>query len=161
MKHQRGSSGGAKRRGLTMYELLATIAIMGGMSAMAVPKWSAYLQKQRLSLAASRVVADLARAQAAAYHSSTSQTMTFTVGSSQYTISSVKSLDLSSGTYTVVLSQDPYQCTLASVWGQAGTQTLTFNGYGLPNQGGSIVLTNGTLQKTIVVDPNSGLAVIQ
>ena len=137
------------------------IGLISIMTAAALPRWSASLQKHRLGQAANRIVADIVRARTAAYGTSTSKTITFAVASSQYTVSGVAPLHRASGTYTVNLTETPYQCTLASVWGQAGTQTITFDGHGLPDKGGSIVVAAGSLQTTIVVDATTGLAVIQ
>ena len=154
-------SGGTSRRGFTFTEVIITVLLMSILTAVALPRWATSLQKQRVALAANRVVADLTRAQSAAYGTSASKTVTFTVGTSQYLVSGVTSLKTSSASYVVVLSDDPYRCTLVSVWGQTGTQDITFNGYGLPNKGGNIVVAAGGFQKTIVVDATSGTAVVQ
>ena len=79
----------------------------------------------------------------------------------QYTIAGFTSLDRASGSYLVKLDDTPYLCTLTSVWGGTGTQTITFSGYGTPDKGGNIVLTSGTMTKTIVVDSYSGEARLQ
>ncbi len=149
------------RAGFTLPEVLITVLMMSILSAIALPRWAASLQKQRVIQAANRVVADLTRAQSAAYGSSASKTVTFTVSTSQYLVSGVTPLNRASGTYIVVLSDDPYRCTLVSVWGQTGTQTITFNGYGLPDKGGNIVIAAAGIQKTVVVDAATGTAVIQ
>jgi type II secretion system protein H len=148
-------------RGFTLIELVIVLLIMGIMLAAAAPKWTQTLQTYRVSNAASRIVADLARAQSAAYNTSSSKTVTFTVGSHQYQVSGVASLNRSAGPYLVKLQEMPYQSQLVTVWGQTGTQTITFNGYGLPDKGGSIVVAAGSWQKTVVVDPATGTAVIQ
>jgi prepilin-type N-terminal cleavage/methylation domain-containing protein len=147
--------------GVSLIEMVIVIALISILSAVALPRWSASLQLQRVNQAASRIVADLSRAQDAAYNTGTSKLITFTVGSSQYQVNGVTALDRPSGPYLVTLSADPYQCTLVSVWGQQGTQTITFNGYGLPDKGGNIVVAAGGLQKTIVVNAGTGSAVIQ
>ena len=148
-------------RGFSLPEIVIVVLIMGVLAAVATPRFVSSLAKQRVAQAANRVAADLARAQSAAYGTSASKTVTFTVGTSQYLMSGVTSLKSSSGSYVVVLSDDPYSCTLVSVWGQTGTQDITFNGYGLPNKGGNIVVAAGGFQKTIVVDATSGTAVVQ
>lgn len=149
------------RPGFTLGELLIVVIIISIVAAAAIPKWVATLQKQRASSAAMRIAGDLSRAQSAAYSTSTSKTVTFTTSTSSYTVSDVASLNRSSGTYTVLLADDPYRCTLVSVWGQTGTQTITFNGYGLPDKGGTIVVAANGLQKSIIIDASTGTAVAQ
>ena len=154
--NQRGT-----RPGFSLGELMIVVIVISILAAAALPKWSSSLQKLRASNAASRIVSDLARAQSAAYGSSTAKTVTFSVTASQYTISDVASLKRSSGTYAVTLTDDPYRCSLVSVWGESGTQTITFDGYGLPNRGGTIIVAANGVQKSIVVNAATGTAVIQ
>ncbi|MDP1797174.1 MAG: prepilin-type N-terminal cleavage/methylation domain-containing protein [Planctomycetaceae bacterium] len=149
------------RAGFTLPEVLIAVLLMSILSAIALPRWSASLQQQRVIQAANRVAADLTRAQSAAYGSSAPKTVTFTVGTSQYLVSGIAPLHRGTGAYIVVLTDDPYRCTLVSVWGQTGTQTITFNGYGLPDKGGSIIVAAAGIQKTIVVDAATGTAVVQ
>ena len=131
------------------------------LTAVAVPKWANALQNFRASSAASRIAADLALARSFAYSSSTSRTVTFAVASSSYTVDGVTPLNRASGTYVVSLNEDPYRCTLVSVWGQGGSQTITFDGYGKPNKGGTIIVAAGNAQKSIVVSAQTGAAVVQ
>lgn len=151
----------AKRQGFSLPELVIVVLITGITAAVAMPKFVDSLQKYRVNNAADRVVGDLARAQSAAYAASTSRTVTFTVATSQYQLANVTSVDHPSGTYLVDLSQEPYNSKLVSVFGQTGTQTITFNGYGQPSTGGNIVVAAGKFQKTIVVDPTTGVAASQ
>ncbi|MDB5385549.1 MAG: hypothetical protein JWM11_1195 [Planctomycetaceae bacterium] len=150
-----------RRPGISLSETLIAVGLMAVLSAVALPRWATAMQTQRLSQATSRIVADLSRAQDAAYNTSSAKVVTFTVGSSQYTISGIAALDHRSGSYVITLSDDPYQCRLVSVWGQTGTQTITFDGYGLPDKGGSIIVASGPLQKTIILDAGTGAAVVQ
>ena len=148
-------------RGISLIEVVIVILMISILSAVALPRWSAAVQFQRVRHAADRLVTDLSRAREAAYNTSTAKVITFTVGSSQYLISGVKGLDQSSRPYIISLNDDPYRCTIVSVWGQRGTQTLTFNGYGLPDRGGTIIVSAGSLQKSIVIDAGTGTAVVQ
>lgn len=147
------------RPGFTLLELTVVLLLISILAVTAAPNWTASLQRLRVSNAANRIVADLASVQSAAYGSSESKTVTFAVKSNQYTVSGISPLKLGAAPYVVDLSVDPIQCTLVSVFGQTSNQTITFNGYGVPNRGGNIIVSSGDLQKTIVVDPTSGLAV--
>jgi prepilin-type N-terminal cleavage/methylation domain-containing protein len=149
------------RRAVSMIELVVVILIIGILSAASLPRFSSSLTQYRLTAAANRIVTDLARAQSAAYGSSASKTVTFNVGAGSYEITGVKSLEHSSGSYVVDLTADPYQSGLMSVWGQTGAQSITFNGYGLPDKGGTIVVVCGGASKAISVSATTGTAVLQ
>ena len=149
------------RPGFSLGEMLIVVVVMSIVAAAALPKWTGSLQKLRVANAAARIAGDLARTRSAAYGSSTPRTVTFSVASGQYSISDVATLGRSSGTYTVTLTDDPYRCSLVSVWGQTGSQTITFDGYGLPDKGGTIIVAANGLQKSIVVDASTGTAVVQ
>lgn len=148
------------RGGFTLGELLIVLAIMSVVVAVALPRWTASLQKYRVANAAARIAADIARTQSAAYSTSAPKTITFTVSSSQYSISGVTSLNGSSATNVVALTHEPYRCSLVSVWGQTGTQTITFDGHGIPDKGGTIIVALNGQQKSIVVDAATGTAVV-
>jgi prepilin-type N-terminal cleavage/methylation domain-containing protein len=150
-----------KRGGFTLIEMAIVLLITAILAAVAVPKWANALQSFRAATAASRIAADLALAQSAAYSSSAPKTVTFTVGSSQYTIAGVAPLNRAVGTYTVSLTDHPYRCSLVSVWGQTNQQSITFDGYGKPSCGGTIIVAAGGNLKSIVVSAESGLAVVQ
>ncbi len=137
------------------------LLILSILVAVAAPRWSQALKTFRVQNAAARIAADLARAQAAAYNSSAPKTVTFAVATSQYVVGGVTPLNRSSGTYQVQLNDAPYYSALVAVWGQTGTQTITFNGYGLPDKGGSIVVVSGAMQKLVVVDALTGRASVQ
>ena len=69
---------------------------------------------------------------------STAQTVIF--ANSTYTVSGIKNLDQPSNTYTVNLLTSPYSLDSA-VANFGGSQTLTFDGYGSPSSGGTVVVT--------------------
>tara|TARA_R110002167_G_C12578224_1_gene643202 strand:- start:545 stop:1081 length:537 start_codon:yes stop_codon:yes gene_type:complete len=152
---------GLFRSGISLIEITIVLVIMSAMVAAAAPRWADSLQHYRVANTANRLVADLKRAQLTAFRSSTAKTVTFNVDREQYTLADVKPLERPSGVYVIKLSESPYKSSLVSVWGQTGTQTLTFDGFGIPNRGGNIVVGSGSLQKTITVDAVSGTAIIQ
>ena len=61
----------------------------------------------------------------------------------------------------VDLKVSPYLSSLITVWDQTGTQSITFNGYGLPDKGGTIVVGCSGAQKVILVNSSTGSAAIQ
>lgn len=156
-------SHGKSRRcalGFSLVELicvLTTIAVMGGIAA---PRYAAAAAHYRADATTCRIVADLRLAQANARATSVAQTLTFNTTNQRYQLSNIASLDnRSSSTYTVDLTASPYNAILTSV-SFAGGQ-ISFDNFGIPNAGGTIVIRTSTIQKTITVDGSSGQIVIQ
>src|SRR2546423_1230735 len=143
MKKRRGP---ARRRGVTFVELVMVMGITGVFAAIALPRYSGAVARYRAEVAAKRIVADLGVAQARARQLSTSQTITFTPASNQYQIVGMTDPDRSTATYTVTLSDSPYRTTLVSA-SLGGDTSLIFNGYGMPDSGGTIVVQAGTVIK--------------
>jgi prepilin-type N-terminal cleavage/methylation domain-containing protein len=150
-----------QRCGFSLIELSIVVVIISVLAAVALPRWSDSLHSFRATNAANRIAADLALAKSAAYSSSTSLTVTFEVSAGQYTVEGVTPLNRSTGPYLIALADDPYRSRLVSAWGLTGQQSITFDGYGRPNTGGTIVVASGNSQKSIVVNANSGTAVVQ
>ncbi len=147
--------------GFSLLEVTAVLVLMSTIAMIAVPRWTAALQRLRVSNAAMRIVADLDRAKSAAYSSSAEKALVFAVNASSYSVNNVTPLNNSSGPYVVSLAADPFHCKLISVWGQTGIQSVTFTGFGVPSRGGVIIIESGSARKTIIVDATSGSAVIQ
>lgn len=149
------------RSGFTLAEMVIVVLIAGVATAIALPRWGTVLETYRVQNAASRIVCDLNRAQSAAYNRSTSITVTFSVSGSQYTVAGVTDMDhKSQSNYTVVLSAAPYQSQIQSAAFGSGA-TITYNGYGLPSAGGTVVVYAGSYSKTVSVDAATGKAVVQ
>ena len=148
---------GRRQPAFSLVELILVMAIITVLSAMAVPRYVGAQQRYRADAAAQRIVVDLAMARSRANTTSTSQSVVFTLATSQYQMPGVPDLKNSGGTYTVLLGGAPYQATLVSA-DFGGTAQVTFDGYGVPNSGGTLVVKAGGFQRTISLDASSGKA---
>ena len=138
-----------------MVELTIVVLIIGIMTAAALPRFADTLSFHRAEAAANRIEADLKLARQRAITSSSSQVVVFTTGDHKYTLSGVQDPNHPSLEYEVVLSEAPYHASLGSAdFGGAGQ--VSFDGYGVPNSGGTITVQSGQYVKTITVDPSSG-----
>ncbi len=148
-------------RGFSLIELVLVLTIISVLSAIAVPRYANSLARYRVDAAARRVVADLAYARQLARSTSASISVRI-----RPTVDVVKLLnvqdpdDPTNANTRTVLSAAPYHAdVISSDFG--GDALIIFDGYGDPDSGGSAVLTVGTESRTIVLDPDTGKAVVQ
>jgi Tfp pilus assembly protein FimT len=147
-------------RGFTLIEMSMVAMTVAILCAIAVPRYASSLARYYATAAAQRIAADLALAQSAAKTSTKNQIITFSVTGNSYQMIGVVGPDSPAANYSVSLSKPPYQATLVSVSFANATQ-VTFDRYGMPNSGGTIIVQTGQCQKTITLDVNSGKAVVQ
>src|SRR5438067_10270016 len=95
-------------KGYSLVELSVVVAIIAVVSAIAAPRFAGSFQRYRASAAASRIVADLALAQAKAYSTSSTMTFAFSTSGNSYQILGMSDPDRPGSTYTVKLSSEPY-----------------------------------------------------
>jgi len=151
---------GRSFRAFSLIELVTALAIASIVMAIAAPRFANSLSRNHAQNTAQRLVADLALAQRLARTSSLGQTVAFNVAANSYSLSGVTGLAGPSSGYTVLLGNDPYESTLVSAtFGSASS--ITYDRFGQPSSGGTVVVQCGAWQKTITVDPNSGLASFQ
>ena len=154
------SRGANARRGFTLLELVLVLAIVGVMAAIAAPRFAASSAVHRAESAAWRIKMDLALARRLAKSSSGNQSVGFAVATGQYTLSGVLNGNDASGIYTVRLTERPYEAQIVSADFDSSS-TATFNGFGQPLSGGSVVVKAGYVTKTVVLDADSGEATIE
>ena len=146
--------------GFSLLELVLVLAIIATMAAIAAPRYAASAARYRADSAARRIVADLALARSAAKANSSSRRVKFFVIGDQYRLFDLQPLDGDSSYYNINLSERPYEADIISV--DFGTDDqIIFDGWGLPDSGGTVVLTVGSEQRTVVVDGETGKATIQ
>ncbi len=148
----------SKRTGFTLIELATVVIVMGVIATIAVPRFSSFIAVQRLDAASRRIMVDLARAQRDARFTGTSRTVTFNVAGDRYRLWSLNSIDDPTANYVVLLGDEPYGIDIVSA-SLGGDMNVIFDGYGVPDSGGTVVIGVGTLQKTITLDAETGRSV--
>lgn len=153
-------TGTADRRGLSLVEVVMVVLILGILAGVAAPMYVHALARGRADAAARRIVVDLAMVQREAEVSSSSRTLRFYPAQHRYVAVGVNDFDRPTEDYTVRLQTAPYQCELVSV-DLGGDEQITFDGFGLPDSDGTIVVQSGHLQRKVVVDATTGKGEIQ
>lgn len=150
------------RHAFTLVELvivLATIAVLAGIAA---PKYASSLANYRSILAARQFAADLGAAQANSRASSTAQTIAINQAASTYTITGLTRLDRRAGVYTVNLADSPYYAAInsATLPAAAVAGQIKFDGFGTPNTGATVTISNGGRTHTVTLDAASGAVTV-
>jgi prepilin-type N-terminal cleavage/methylation domain-containing protein len=148
--------------GFTLFELLLVLAIVATMAAIAAPRFGASTIRYRADLTARRIVSDMNLAQSSAKASSKVQQVRFIVTDNEYRLVGLAPIDSSAGVdeCIVSLSTSPYEATLVSA-DFGGDDTISFNGWGIPDSGGTVVLTVGSEQRTVSIDSETGRCSVQ
>jgi Tfp pilus assembly protein FimT len=140
-----------------MIELVVVVLIMSIFAAASAPAFLDSLLFHRVETAARRVKADIDFARQRARLTSTAQSVAFT--GSSYTLGGAKGLDNPTQAYTVNLQDSPFLLDSATV-NFAGLQTISFDGYGTPSSGGSVIVKAKSHQCTVSVDGVTGATTI-
>lgn len=146
-----------RRSGFTLIELATVAVVMVVVASMAVPRFTSFLVHQRLEAAARRFMVDLALVQREARFTGTSRQIIFNPPGDRYRLMGMTSLDNPNNDYYTRFREEPYQVDLVSA-NFGGDLTVIFDGYGIPDSGGTIVLAAGGLQKSISVGGGTGEA---
>ena len=149
-----------RHTGFTLLDLMMAMAVIAIVAAIATPRYANALTRYRAEAAARRVVADLALARQTAKSTSSSRTVEFDAADDSYVIPNVRELDTTGTLYRVQLQDPPYQAQIVSV-DLGGDAKLTFDGFGIPDSGGFVIVQAGDYQYTVVVDPETGAAEVQ
>ena len=147
-------------RGFSLAEVACVLVIIGILSAIAVPRFSNSIALQHVDAAARRVRADLSLARRHAKIATTSQTVSFDSAMNSYRLVGMADPDHPAAEYKVELSEEPYNATIVSA-NFDGDEEIIFDGWGVPDSGGSVIVQVGSHQKTIDVDPDTGQASVQ
>ena len=143
-----------------MIELVIVMMIFAIMATVAVPRFADAITQSRVEQAARRIKVDFSLARQRAKSSSASQTIEFDIAADTYTVSGLPDLDHPTATYDVRLAESPYEVSIVSA-DFGGDAMLIFDGYGVPDSGGSVLVQLGKFQQTVAVDVDSGRARVQ
>jgi type II secretory pathway pseudopilin PulG len=143
------------RAAFSMTELAIVVLIMSIFGAVAAPRFFDSLLFHRVELAARRVKSDLELVRHTARLTSTAQTLSVT-GLTYSTSAAVTDLDRPAQAYSVDFSQPPYSLdALTANFG--GLAAVSFDGYGMPSSGGTVVVQAKNHQCTVTLDSATGL----
>ena len=142
------------RRAVTIIELVIVVMVMSIMAAVAMPSFLDSLLFHRVESAARRVKADIELTRHTARLTSAAQSMTF--ANTTYTLSAaMKALDRPGDTYFVDLAAPPYEVSSVTANFNA-TTAVSFDGYGSPSSGGTVVLALKGHQCTLTLNGATG-----
>jgi prepilin-type N-terminal cleavage/methylation domain-containing protein len=148
------------RRAFTLAELVIVVLIIGILAASTGPRFSDAVHAFRADAAAKRIKLDLELVQRYARMKTASKTVQFSIANNSYTVPGMPGLDHASADYVVHLSDTSYATTLVSA-DLGGDANVVFNGYGVPDSGGTAVIRSGEYSRTISLDATSGKVTIQ
>lgn len=146
-----------RARAFSMVELAVVLVIVAITSGLAVTRYAGSLGRYRVDMAARRLAADLASAQAAARAAGATRGLTFTPAGVYVIPATV------TGTrqVTVDLSKSPSstsvtKVTVGAAQLSAGTASVRFDGFGQPLAGAVFDLASGTHKRRVTLDASSG-----
>jgi len=142
-----------RRGAFTLAELAIVLLIMSVFTAVAAPAFLDSLLFHRVESAARRVKTDLELARHSARLKSASRSVAFT--GSSYTLPGIKSLDDPTAVYTVDLAASPFELD-SLVADFNNTTMVSFDGYGTPSSGGTVILTAKAHQATVTLNTTTG-----
>lgn len=145
------------RQGMTLVDLVVTVLIMAILAAVSVPKFGATLDRYRAEAAAFRIQADLRWVRQQAISRSTPQTVEFLTATESYRAAGIEDLDRSGQPYVVHLGASPYRVDLVSALA-GGDGQIRFDRFGQPDSAATITVASGGVQRTVIVDSDTGLA---
>lgn len=147
-------------RGFSLLELVIVVAIIATVSALAIPRYVWSLNRYRAGALAQRIAADLAYIAADAKASSAARYVWFVPDQWYLAISAPDPNHNNDSYYLVQTTLDPYRAYILKVSFEGYTQ-FTFDGYGKPDRGGTIVVGSGEATATITLDKATGKVSVQ
>ena len=166
-REYQNSLGPVRSRGFSLLELTCCILFLGIIAAIATPNYIASLDRYRVEMAVKRMSNDLQLTQCSARQTNSTKSIMFTLSDSAYTMVGITSLDRPSASYSLKLTDSPYQVRMVGLVdstkpNQSPTSvTVTFNRFGLPDRGVTITVGSGSRTQLVQVAADSGKVKIQ
>ncbi len=140
-------------------EIVIVITILAIISAAVTPRFFSSLTYHRAESAAQRIQFDCQWARRRAKTQSADQAVQFNPGANSYSLPTVARPNRAAADYVVELDAYPYAASIVSA-DFGGQPELVFDGFGLPQQAGNVVVQSGTSHRSISFDPDTGSATI-
>lgn len=148
-----------QRSAFSVVELVIVVLIIGILSAVIAPRYIDLLSKHSIESAAKRLKLDIEFSVSTAKTTSAGHAIEFLLDDNSYQLKDIRDLDLVSQEYSVDLNEEPYRSTIQfAIFGDSSE--LHINGYGIPNEPGSIQLQCGKYRHEVTIDEN-GVVKIQ
>lgn len=147
-----------KHKAISFIELVIVVVIIGILAGVSIPRYASFLSTQRVESAARKIKMDLQFAKNRARISSSIRTVEFDVLNNSYRIVGMSDFNHKANEYQVFLDKPPYSAELVSVDFSA-TAKVTFDGYGVPDNSGTIVIQVGNNIETIYIYRPSNLVI--
>ncbi|MEP0843430.1 MAG: hypothetical protein HRF43_12070 [Phycisphaerae bacterium] len=142
------------RGGLALFELVVVMVILALMGAIAAPRVSNLLRRQRLDLASRRLMADLGLVRNMAIRDQADRKMVLSTVGGFY---SLPEYLVAGAAYRVQFNTAPFEGVQLRSVSYAPTEVV-FNRLGLPQAGGTIVLGDGVERVNVSLSAASGRA---
>lgn len=171
----------ARRRGVSLAEIVVVVMIIGIVSAIAIPRFANAASRQKADAAARRVAADLNLTSRLARTKGQSHRLRVPTGSHTYLVevstdglswAAIKDMDRRGSDYAVDLRLPPYEARIAPTGAiaipeggftapletiPAGDDALiVYNRDGMPTASGVVALHVGRVRKTVNVEGSTG-----
>lgn len=131
-----------KHKAISFIELVIVVMIIGILAGVSIPRYASFLSTQRVESAARKIKMDLQFAKNRARISSSNRIIEFDVINNSYRIVGMNDLNHKANEYQVFLDKPPYHAELVSADFNT-TAKVTFDGYGVPDNNGTIVVQVG------------------
>jgi len=145
--------------GFTLLEVVTVLVIVTIVAAIAMPRYHDAAVRYQAEMAARRIAADLHMVRADARATGQARTVHFHAANHRYSVQGIAPWHDASQPYVVDLVEPPYKATLHKI--DLHNNQVTFNAYGLPEEGGSIAVQSGKYVRTVKLDPDTGLANVE
>ena len=151
-----------RRTGFTLLDTVITLAIIGTMAGIAVPRYGQSVARYRADMAARRIVNDLDLLRIRARAQGTFESAYFYTAQDYCKYVSDPDLDDISREYNVYLYEKPYLADIVESSFDGGGRTyMRYGNYGHSYWGGYVLIRVGNETRRIVVDPDTGEATIE